>query len=94
MSDAGRFQVVVREGPPRGDLYQLEQAAYFEVVDTKTGDILLVFQGEMRAGLSTDTGLWDDYAFSGVREVTLSPDGQSVLVQHWDGNEEVVLIPE
>lgn len=89
----GQFEVVVREGPPHGDLYELEQATYFDVVDTQTGDLLLMFHGEMHAGLSTETGLWDDYAFSGVREVTLSPDGQSVTVQYWDGGEEVVPIP-
>lgn len=94
MSDTRRFQVVVREGPPHGDLYELEQTIYFDVVDTETEEVVLRFQGEMRAALSTSSGLWDNYDYAGVRDVALAPDGESVLVTAYGGGEEVVPIPK
>jgi hypothetical protein len=86
----GRFEVVVERGSPHGDLYELEQTTYYHVVDRHSDEILMTFRGEMEASLSTDTGLWDDYRFSGVCEVTIAPDGQSVIVQNCDGREEIV----
>jgi hypothetical protein len=44
----------------------------------------------MEASLSTSTGMWDDYRFSGVREVILVPDEGSVTVRYYDGREEMV----
>ena len=88
-----RFEVRVERGAPRGDLYELEQKTYFHVVDAATHEVLLTFEGLMEASLSRDTGLWDDYCFSGVRRIGLAPDGQSVTVQYWDGREEIAAIP-
>jgi hypothetical protein len=86
----GRFEVVVEEGPPRGDLYELEQATYFHVVDTASGEVVMTFRGLLEATLSGDTGLWDDYSTSGVREVLVAPDEESVIVRYFDSREESV----
>ena len=85
-----RFEVRVEEGPPHGGLYDLEQTTYYRVVDAASGEVVLTFEGEMEASLSTCTGMWDDYRFSGVREVILAPDERSVAVRYYDGHEEVV----
>lgn len=90
----GRFEVVVKEGPPRGDLYELEQATYYHVVDRHANEIIMTFRGEMEASLSTSSGLWDDYRFSGVSEVTIAPDGKAAIVKYHDGREEIVSLPE
>lgn len=89
----GRFEVVVVPGSPRGDLYELEQKTYYQVVDRQSNQIILVFESLMEASLSPDTGMWDDYTFSGVREVTIAPDEQSVIVKYHDGAEERVPLP-
>lgn len=92
-SRRARFEVWVEQGPPRGDLYELEQKTYYRVVDAATGEVLLTFEGLMEASLSRDTGLWDDYCFSGVCAVALTAAGQSVTVQYCDGREEIVALP-
>jgi len=89
----GRFEVRVEEGSPRGDLYELEQTTHHQVIDTRTQEVVLTFQGEMEASLSTTTGMWENYRFSGVREVTIAPDEGSVVVQYFDGREEKVCLP-
>jgi hypothetical protein len=89
----GRFEVVEEQGPPRGDLYELEQKTYLHVVDRHSGQIVMTFESLLEASLSTDTGLWDDYCFSGAREVRIAPNGQSVLVRYHDGREETIPLP-
>jgi hypothetical protein len=88
--EPGRFEVVVVKGPPRGDLYELEQRTYYHVVDRQSQEIVMTFEGLMEASLSRDTGMWDDYYFSGAREVRIAADGQSVIVRYHDGSEERV----
>lgn len=89
-----RFIVKVIEGPPRGDLYELEQATFFHIVDTATDEIILSFRGDMEASLSRDDGQWDDYHYSGVRQVTIAEDQRTALVEHFDGTTEQVSLPE
>ncbi|MCP4541419.1 MAG: hypothetical protein GY832_30180 [Chloroflexi bacterium] len=89
-----RFEVVVKEGPPHGDLYELEQTTYYQVVDMRSKEVVMTFQGEMEASLSTSSGSWDDHHFSGVREVIIAPDEQSVIVKYYDDREEIVPLPE
>ena len=91
---ASRFEVVVEEGSPRGDLYELEQKTYHRVVDRHSNQIIMVFESLMEASLSTSTGLWDDYRFTGVCEVSIAPDEQSVIVKYHDGLVERVALPE
>jgi hypothetical protein len=88
-----RFEIVVEQGPPHGDLYELEQTTYYRVIDRLLNRIVLVFESEMEASLSTTTGMWDDYRFSGVCEVSLAPDNQSVIVAYCDGREAVIPLP-
>jgi hypothetical protein len=94
MREPTRHEVHVREDPPRGDLYELEQTTHFDVVDTECDEVVLTFRGEIAARLSTTSGLWDDYEFSGVYDVALAPDGHSVIVRHFGGEEEIVPIPQ
>jgi hypothetical protein len=90
---AERFEIVVEEGPAHGDLYELERTTYYRVVDTHSQEVVMTFQGDMEARLSTSNGMWADHRFFGVYEVTLAPDGQSVVVKYCDGHEETVPLP-
>jgi hypothetical protein len=90
----GRFELLVQEGAPHGGLYELEQTTYYRVVDRRSDEVVMTFEGEMEASLSTTTGMWDDYCFSGVREVLIASDEQSVIVRYFDGREEIVPLPQ
>lgn len=89
-----RFAVVVEQGAPRGDLFELEQKTYYHVVDRRSEKIIMTFEGLMEASLSRDTGMWDGHFFSGAREVIIAPDEQWVIVRHHDGLEERLPLPE
>ncbi len=89
-----RFKVVVEEGVPRGDLYELEQTTYFHVVDRLSGRTVLTFEGRLDASLSTKTGLWDDYRASGAAKVTVAEDERSAIVIYHDAHEETIQIGE
>jgi len=89
-----RFIVKIIEGPPRGDLYELEQATFFQIIDTTTGQVILNFRGDMEASLSRDDGQWDNYHYSGVSQVTISEDQRTALVEYYDGTKEQVSLPE
>lgn len=90
----GRFKVIVKEGSPRGDLFELEQATYFYVVDSFSDEIVLSYRGDVEASLSRETGMWDDYRYSGVAEVEISFDESAVVVRYFDGREERVSLPD
>ena len=84
--------VLVEEGPPRGDLFELEQTTYHRVVDTRTQEVVLTFRGEMEASFSATTGSWEDYHWSGVREVAVAPDDKTVIVEYYDDREETIAL--
>ena len=84
----------VEEGPPRGGLHALEQTTYHRVVDTRTQEVVMTFCGEMEASFSATTGSWEDYRWSGVREVAVAPDERTVIVKYHDGREETVVLEE
>ena len=88
-----RFVVKVEEGGGHGDLYELEQTTYYHVIDTRSQEIVLTFEGELSASLSKSNGQWEDYAYSGVCEVTIAPDEQTVRVKYYSGQEETVPLP-
>lgn len=96
MSDPspGRYEVVEEKGSPRGDLYELEQRTYYHVVDRHADEVILTFEELMEASLSRDTGMWDDYVYTGASEVVIAPDGQSVTVTYHDGLEETLPLPQ
>jgi hypothetical protein len=85
--------VVVEEAPPRGDLYELDRTTWHHVVDTRSGEVVMMFRGELQASLSRDTGLWDNYTCSCASSVVISPDGESVIVTGCDGREEILPLP-
>ena len=89
-----RFEVVEEVGAPRGDIFELEQMTYYHVVDRRSDEIIMTFERLMEASLSRDTGLWDDYLFTGVGEVVIAPDQRSVIVKYLDGLEETLPLPE
>lgn len=89
-----RFVVKVEEGGSRGGLYELEQMTYHHVIDTRSGKIVMTFEGEMSASLSKSNGQWDDYSYSGVRDVTIAPDERSARLKYYGGREETVPLPE
>jgi hypothetical protein len=89
-----RFIVQIVEGPPRGDLFELEQATFFHIIDTTTDQIIFSYRGDMEASLSRDDGQWGDYYYSGVRQVTISEDQRTALIEYFDGNQEQVSLPE
>ena len=86
--------MLVEEGPPHGGLFELEQTTYHRVVDTRTQAVVLTFSGEMAASFSGATGSWEDYHWSGVREVAVAPDEKGVIVKYYDGREETVVLEE
>jgi hypothetical protein len=88
-----RFEIVVRQGPPHGDLFELEQTTYYEVVDRRTQEVIVTFVSEMEAGLSRSSGLWDDYRFSGVAQVDITPGEEALLVTYHDGRQETIALP-
>ena len=87
-----RFKVAVEEGPAHGDLYELEQTTFFRVIDTRTGAVVLAYEGEMSARY--DGVIWGDRRHSGVRDITLAPDERSVCIRYHDGREERVVLPD
>lgn len=93
-SPIGRYRIVVDERPPRGDLYELEQITTYRVVDTRSNQVALTFEGRFSARLSADTGLWADETASGALDVALTPDGRAVLVRYADGRKETTALPE
>jgi hypothetical protein len=88
-----RYIVQIVEGSPRGDLYELEQATFFHIIDTQTDQIILSFRGDMEANLSRETAQWENTRYSGVCNVSISKDQRTVLVEHHDGTKELVHIP-
>ena len=92
---SNRFMVIVKEGPPHGDLYELEHDVYYNIVDRSSGHVIMTFHGEMEATLSwTRGGMWENYhCVSGVSDVTIAPDEQSVIVRYADDREEAVPLP-
>ena len=76
----------------RGGLFELEQTTYHRVVDTRTQAVVLTFRGEMEASFSATTGSWEDYHWSGVREVTVAPDEKTVIVKYYDDREETIAL--
>ena len=88
-----RYEIVVEDGAPRGDLYELEQTTYFHVVDRLADRVIMTFRGEMEASLSRENGMWDNYHYAGVREVIISADEQSISVRYYNGREEKIALP-
>jgi len=89
-----RFEIVVEEGVPHGDLFELEQTTFYRVVDRQSNRVIVSFEGMMEASLSPETGLWADSRLSGVCEVSVVPGERAVYVRYYDGREESVPLLE
>jgi hypothetical protein len=88
-----RYEIVVRPGPPRGDLFELEQRTIYQVVDRLSGDVVLAFESLMEASLSRDTGLWDHHHQTGVAAIRVAADESTVVVTYHDGRIETIPLP-
>jgi len=85
-----RYRITVEDEPPRGGLFELEQTTVFRVVDVRTNEVILAYQGMMEASLDPATGDWGEYRLSGVSGVTIAPDERTITVKHHDGRAELV----
>jgi len=84
--------VQVEEGLEHGDLFELERTTYFRVIDTRSQEIVMTFEGEMSASLGN--GTWQNYLYTGVCEVVIAPDEQTVRVKYYDGREVTIPLPK
>ena len=82
-----------REGSPRGDLYELEQTYWTDVIDTRTGTVCMIFETRMEASLDRDSGTWSDSMWTGARDVLVAEDDRSVSVISYDGRVDVFPLP-
>lgn len=89
-----RFEVRVVKGSPKGDLYELEQTTCFQIIDIQANEILLTLEGKMEASLSRENGLWENYVYSGVSDVTISADEKTANVKYYDGEQENITLPK
>ena len=81
-----RWEVRCEDGVPRGGLYELEYEVIHRVLDRRTGQEVLTFQGEFSGSLSRDGGDWEG-GVTGVTRVEISPDDRWALV-HRSSSEE------
>jgi len=87
------FFTRLREGAPRGDLFELEQRNWTDVIDARDGRVVMSFDTLMEASLDSHSGLWTDYRWSGARDVLVAEDDRSVSVIFYDGRVEVYPLP-
>lgn len=81
-----RYRIDQREGNAHGDLYELEQDFFFDVVDTTTEKIVMTFEGSYSGVLDSEgySHGWRETNYVGARKVEISPDGRFVLVYEGD----------
>jgi hypothetical protein len=89
-----RFEVVIEKGSPRGDLYELEQQSTYKVLDRHSNEVVLVYEELMEASLSTDDGQWGNYLFTGVKEILVADDDETVSIRYHDGQEDIIPLPQ
>ena len=89
-----RFEIRVDEGAAQGGLFGYEQTTYYHVVDLRSNEVVMTFESETTASLSTPGGQPTDHSHTGVSYVSIAPDQRSVRVQYHDGWEESVALPE
>lgn len=86
-----RYEVRVHEHHG-GGLFELEITTTYEVVDTRTGAIVMRFSGDYSAAY--DGVGWGGGAAGGVREVTIGPDDRTVQVHFAGGHIARHALPE
>lgn len=90
---APRFEVRIEEGSAHGGLFELEQTTYFHVVDLRSNETIMTFEGETSASASRSGAGWTDYTHTGVSAVTIAPDGRSLQVTYHSGWQEQIALP-
>jgi len=83
---------IERTEVPGGDLFEMELRIRYRVVSTVTGQVAFSFRGLEEASMGT-SGRWEDSSASGVVSVTLSDDGDAVIVTLADGRTERHTLP-
>jgi len=78
-----RWEVRVKEGPPRGGLYELEQDTFFHVIDRWDGRRVKTFTGHYDASF-TGEGRWGEGFSSGVRQVVIDEEGKRAFGMHFN----------
>lgn len=81
-----KYRIEQRESPAHGGLYELEQDFYIDIIDNRTGQVVVTLESEGWASLGTN-GMWDDLNMSGVEKVEMSPDERSVLVYSYSAHD-------
>jgi hypothetical protein len=89
-----RFEVRVEEGSAHGGLFEYEQTTFYHVVDLRSDDVVMTFESEVTASLSSTGAGWTDHNHTGVSHVSIAPDERSVRVRYHDGWEESVALPD
>lgn len=78
-----RWEVRVVEGPPHGDLYELEQDTFFNVIDRRNGRAVKTFTGHYDASFTT-SGTWGEGCSSGVQTVVIDEEGRCAFALHFN----------
>ena len=81
-SKTSSYRVDSREGSAHGDLYELEQDYFFDVVDVATQKVVMTFEGHYSG--SYTGSCWKETNYVGVRKVEISEDGCFALVYEGD----------
>jgi hypothetical protein len=80
VTETSRYRLLFYETSPRGDLYELEQYRYFILVDRRTDERVMHFQGSYATSLSRTGGGWESAPWIGVWRVEFAPDERGLLV--------------
>lgn len=86
-----RFRIERIEGPPHGDLYELELDWEFRVVEAGSGRVVMAFEGHSFSKLNNAS--WELEQEWGAVEVSLTSGGSSVRVRDADGKVSTVPLP-
>jgi len=80
-----KYKIVERSSGSHGGLFELEEETYFDVVEIKTGKVLMTFENSSSA--SFGAGQWQDRVSCGVSKVELGSDGKTALVYSYGQSE-------
>jgi hypothetical protein len=88
-----KYLINERSSGAHGGLYELEEETYFDVVEIKTGKVLMTFERSTSATFGA--GQWQYEGSGGVSKVELGQGGRSVYVHYYGKPEpEIVQLPK
>ena len=88
-----RFEIRVEEAAAQGGLFEYEQTTYFHVVDLRSRETIMTFEGTTSVSSSQRGPGWTEGNHTGVSAVSIAPDGRSVQVTYHNGWQELVPLP-